>query len=168
MKTVTKNSAKSTATVKRTPKAKKSTKKATVAKRNVAEPEAKDKAIKKRFVLCQFNPDTHKLVGTYLDLDHAANVTGMNVKDIQGDIEEGTETTGNVWIKSPVGKTVNHRIINKYAREKYKKIKTVNRGRRPIKREDALKKVQSINYDALDDASIKKLARIFASAEKRK
>lgn len=164
MKTATKKSP-SVSTSKRTVTAKKPLKReTTVVKDNTS---TEGKTLKKRFVLCQFDPNEHKLVGTYLDLDHASNVTGLSQKDIQADIEEGSEMTGSVWVKSPVGKTVNHRIINKYARERYKKIKTVSRGRRPIKREDALKDVKNISIEMLDDASLKKLARILKNAQSR-
>ncbi len=127
--------------------------------------EVKERPIKKRYVFCQFDPNVHRLIGTYLDLDHASNVTGIHSKEILNDIQNDTETTGYVWIKSPVGKTINHRIINKYAREKYKKVKTVSRGRRPIKREESLKNVKNINIESLDDASLKKLARILKNAK---
>ncbi len=122
--------------------------------------------IKKRHVLCFFNPKTNKLTGTYLDFEHASNVTGIPIADIKSDVSEGTEKTGGVWIKAPVGKNVNHREINKIAREKYKKVKTVKRGRRPIDMTEATKTVKGLNINSLDEAAIKKINRILKSAQK--
>jgi hypothetical protein len=128
--------------------------------------ENQERQIKKRYVLCFFNPKTNKLTGTYLDFDHASNVTGIPIIDIKSDVTEGTEKTGGVWIKAPVGKNVNHREINKIAREKYKKVKTVKRGRRPIDMTEATKTVKGMNIATLDEASIKKINRILKSAQK--
>ncbi len=123
-----------------------------------------EQQFKKRYVLCFFDPKTHRLVGTYLDYNHATDITGIAIDDIKHDLEHKTSTTGGVWVKSPVGKTINHREINKTARERYKRIKTVKRGRRPIEREVALESVSGINIQTLDDASLKKISRILKSA----
>lgn len=119
-----------------------------------------------RQVLCFFDPSSSKIKGVFLDAGHASHVLGIDVQDIKNDIAKGTEKTGGVWIKAPVGATVNHREIQKVARQMYKEMKGVTAGRKPnVPREETIQKINALDFSKMDDRAFRKINRLLTALE---